>query len=455
MIPLVNPTSHYDDDYHSHDFFTEEGDHVCTIEFDAIEESRKNLDADCIVTWHLGSKDAMPVIMEQINLMARTGNSALAQVIKRLAGDNAYLANWQQGFDTAVYSTIMGWRGSASDGGFLDVVVPTVNDAPFLLRPWISSVGTTVLFAPPGSNKSMFCMWMGIHVARNVELWGQAPQKHGPVLYVDFEDERAPHEFRFSAMLRSLGVEDGERLIYHERVTRNLRAAKRRIRKLVRDLGCPLVIVDSISRARGSDVSSSEATVKLFEMFSQFGVPVLAVDHMTKEENKRVWTANYDAREAQPLGSGVTQNTVRLGWMMNVLPGATDQLKKYNLYNTKHNHVAEQATVGLTFRAESDEWGTIYNAEFSRSDREFFVEGPKKENNKAVQMLRWHLTEQRKDGAPFAFTGTMIAAGSGVGRSTVVTHLRDAGWWVKLSGSAEYRLSDLGMEQALIYGVLG
>ena len=456
MIPLLKPTSHYEDDYHEHDFFTDDGDLICSIEFDGIEEGRNGaLDCDLIVTWHLGIKNAIPVVMERVNLMARTRGN-LASAIGKLEKDDAYIANWSVGFEKVVYDSIMQWRGAAVEGSFLEMVEPTEDDSPFLLAPWISSTGTTVLFAPPGSNKSMFALYLSLAIAKDEELWGEKPKKSGPVLFVDFEDEKAPHQFRFSAMARDLGLEpeDVKGLIYHERVTRSLKMAKRRIRKLVRDLGCPLVVVDSISRARGSDVSSSEATVKLFEMFAQFGVPVLAIDHMTKEENKRVWTSNYDPREAQPLGSGVTQNSVRLGWMMNVLPGDTPTLKKYNLYNTKANNVVQQTTRGLTFKASSDEWGTIYGASFELASMSHYV-AQTKEGDKGLVMLRWHLAEQRKDGSPMGFTGTQIAAGSGVNRNTVAAKLRDSGWWEKLSSSHEYRLTDAGMEAALMYEELG
>ena len=458
MIPLKDPASLFEDDYHSHTFFTTEGEPICTIEFDGIEEGRGGgIDCDCIVTWLLGDpKNKVPAVMERVNLMARERGS-MASVIKSLIDDGAYIANWKEGFKAAVYASIIEWRGNASEGGWLEMQDATEADSPFLLRPWISATGTTILFAPPGSNKSMFALWMSLAVAMDKELWGEKPLKSGPVLFVDFEDEKSVHQFRFSAMLRSLDLdeEDVNGLIYHERVTRSLKMAKRRIRKLVRDLGCPLVVVDSISRARGSDVSSSEATVKLFEMFAQLGVPVLAIDHMTKEENKRIWTNNYDAREAQPLGSGVTQNSVRLGWMMNVLPGETDTYKRYNLYNTKHNNVEVQATRGLIFRADSDEWGTILHASFETTDMEFFVEQPKAESNKAVLMLNWHFNEQRKVGSPQAFTGTEIAAGSGVNRNTVVGHLRDSGYWSKIDGSKQYLISDDGMQAALMYEELG
>ena len=64
-------------------------------------------------------------------------------------------------------------------------------------------------------------------------------------------------------------------------------------------------------------------------------------------------------------------------------------------------------------------------------------------------------SEERKVGSPQAFTGTEIAAGSGVNRNTVVGHLRDSGYWSKIDGSKQYLISDDGMQAALMYEELG
>jgi len=447
MIPLKNPTSHYEEDYHSHDFFIEEtGDHVCTIEFDDIEEERGDLKCEVMVTWHLGQENAKPIVIERVNLMAKTSGN-LNKVINSLIGDEAYLADWRTGFNEAVFSSVIAFRGTATEGAHLEWKESTAADMPFLLKPFISSTGTTVLFAPPGSNKSMFAMRLGLGIATGLGFNGQKPTTTGSVLFVDFEDEKSTHDFRLTALARSMGLgpEDIDGLIYHERVSRSLRSARRRLRKLVRDLSVVLVVVDSISRARGSDVSSSEATVKMFSMFAQLGVPILAIDHLTKDENKRIATSKYDAREAQPLGSVITQAATRLAWFMNLLPNDEDLFKRFNLYNTKHNNVAQQPTMGMTFRAKTDQHDVLYNAEFEVSNKDFYT--PTHKIGAAEELLIWHFRQQRDAFHAIAMTQKDMQQ-SGVKSSTIrgIVTQRNKEWWEQVEGTKKFIISTFGLE---------
>lgn len=450
MIPLDNPTSHHEEDFHSHDFFTDEGDHVCTIEFDDLEDERGGLWGEMSVTWHLGQQGAMPFIaFERVNLLTKTG--AIGKVVARLEG-SSYLANWQQGMDVAIYRTIVAYRGSSSEGDWMEWIEGSAEDTPFLLFPWISAAGTTVLFGPPGSNKSMFALRLSLAVALGDEIFGHKPIRSGPVMYLDFEDDRNPQEFRITAFAREMGMEpeDLKGLVYHEKVTKNLKAASRRIRRLVRELGIVMVVVDSIGRARGGDVSASDVTIKMFESLAQLRVPVLAIDHMTKEENKRVWTNTYDAREAMPIGSVYTQASTRLGWFMNVLPDSTDTHKKYNCYNTKHNHVPEQDTRGLEFKASSDEWGNIHNAAFSVNRMSHYV-APVVKRNKQTDLLLWHFSQQREDLKVIPLTLKDMDR-SGISSSTIRNTVTDkrSEWWEKVKGAGSlYVLSVLGLEVAI------
>ncbi len=449
MIPLDDPTSHHEEDYHSHDFFTEEGEHVCTIEFDDLEDERGGLWGELSVTWHLGQKGAMPFIaFERVNLLTKTG--AIGKVISRLEG-SSYLANWQQGMDVSIYRTIVEFRSGASEGAWMEWREGSADDTPFLLYPWIASSGTSIIFGPPGSNKSMFAERLSLGIALNEETFGHKPTVGGPVMYLDFEDEITPQEFRLTAFARDMDMEpkDLEGLIFHERVTKNLKSAKRRIRRLVRELGIVMVVVDSVGRARGGDVSASDITIKLFESLATLRVPVLAIDHMTKEENKRVWTGNYDAREAMPIGSVYTQASTRLAWFMNVLPDSSDTFKKYNVYNTKHNHVVQQDTRGLIFRAESDEWGNIHNASFEVNDMSHYV-APVIKRSKQTELLMWHFEQQKENGEVIPMT-LKDMDGSGITSSTIRNTVTDKrkDWWDKIMGSGSlYTISNMGLEAA-------
>ena len=310
MIPLLTPKSEYEEDYHQHKFYDEQGAHLATIEFDDIdEEGSGKLFCEIAVWCHIGNTDTRPLIaFERVNLLNRgAARGWLMSTVSKL-GDAGAL-NWEQGLDFAVHESIVMYRQNSSDGGWLEPGDRDTGD-PYLLRPFIAATGVTLLYGSHGSNKSMLALQWALGVATGKGFNGQEPTKTGPILYVDFEDSPEPHQFRLSAIADTMGLPEDEisRYVWHERVKGNLKDAKRRLRRLVRDNGFALVIIDSIGLARAADVSGSEATIKLFKMFNQLGASILALDHMTKEDNKRVATGKMDYREATPIGSQFTQS---------------------------------------------------------------------------------------------------------------------------------------------------
>ncbi len=453
MIPLADPASYYEEDFHRHEFFVE-SDHICTIEFDDIEDERGGVWCEVTVYWHLDDNPEPVIAYERANLQNRTAGGIKS--IKAKLEKDGYLADWEKGFDTAIFRTITEYRGaSSSQGEWLEWRDSTPDDNPYLLKPFIARSGVSLVYAPMGSNKSMFVVKLGMGVATGDGVFGMEPLEKGPVLYVDFEDTPEPHRFRLTAFARSQGMEpdDLKGLIYHVRVTRSLKDARRKLRKLVRDLGIMLVIIDSIGLARASDVSGSEATIKLFKMFSALGTAVLAVDHMTKEDNKRVWKGQMDPREATPIGSQFTQSSARLGWFMNLLPDSTGQHKKFNLYNTKNNHGPTHAPIGMTLDLTSDDNDQIHLAEFKLMGMEFFVPKVGRDGSgltKEMEMLRSHFKQGRDtNGEITALTSTAIAKLSSVNANTVRGTLRDTDLWEQVSGSKEYMLTTDGLEIAV------
>ena len=454
MIPLVDPASYYEEDFHRHEFFME-GELVATIEFDDLEDERNGIWCEVTVYWHLGGMSEPVIAYERANLQNRTSGGIKS--IKAKLKDDGYEADWERGFDTTIFRSIKEYRGaSSSQGEWLEWRESTPDDNPYLLKPFIAKAGVSLIYAPMGSNKSMFVVKLGMGVATGDGIWGVKPLNKGPVLYVDFEDTPEPHRFRLTAFARSQGMEpdDLKGLIYHVRVTRSLRDARRKIRKLVRDLGIILVIIDSIGLARASDVSGSEATIKLFKMFSALDTPVLAVDHMTKEDNKRVWTGRMDAREATPIGSQFTQSSARLAWFMNLLPDSTDEHKKFNLYNTKNNHGKTVTPFGMTLDITNDDNDQIHEAEFKLSTMPFFI--PKIDGTgelqltKEMEMLKSHFLEGRDtNGVVTALTPAQIVRLSGVTGSTVRPKLTESLYWEKISGSSQYRITPDGLETAI------
>jgi hypothetical protein len=456
MIPLTSPVSTYEEDYHKHEFYDDEGTHLATVEFDDIEdEGSGKLFCEIAIWCHVGSTTDRPLIaFERVNLLNRgAARGWLMSVVAKL-GDAGSL-HWEHGLDFAVHESIVNFRATSSDGRWA-TWGDDKEESPYLLRPFIANSGVTVLYGPPGSNKSMLALRLALGVATGDGYNGEKPLRTGPVMYVDFEDEIETHEYRLTAMARELGMkpEELDGLIWHERVTRNLKDARRKLRRHVRERGAALVIIDSIGLARAADVSGSEATIKLFKMFGQLGASVLAIDHMTKEDNKRVWTGKMDSREATPIGSQFTQSSARLAWFMNVLPQSTPKLKKVNLYNTKHNHTPQHNVIGMTVSLDWNERDILTSADFrvDGGSHDVVVAGIMS-MTKAQELLVFHFTQQREDGMVIPMTANNLAKGADLNASTVraIITTKHPEWWEQLSSSKQYTLTPKGLELAMLY----
>ena len=258
---------------------------------------------------------------------------------------------------------------------------------------------------------------------------------------------------RYGAIRDALGIKEGERFIWHEKVRGNIRDAQRRLRRLVREHGFVLVIIDSIGLARGGDVSGSEQTIKLFKMFNQLGAAVLALDHMTKEDQKRVATGKMDAREATPIGSQFTQSSARLAWFISHMPQSTAKKKFVNLYNTKHNHTPWHEPVGLTIELDWDEEDRLTKADFQTQSSAFeaLVQDALK-MTKAQELLVWHFRQQREDGNVIPMRLTDMRA-SGINPSTIsaIVTSKNSDWWEQIEGTKQYALTPQGLELAILF----
>jgi len=455
MIPLTDPVSEYQEDYHRHEFYGEDGTHLATIEFDEIDDGGSGKLICEVAIWvRVGSTSDLPLIsFERIDMLTKGGNTA--SMMKRLEATGAGSVNWAQGFSVAVHNSVSNFRMASSDGHWMEKRIRE-ESTPYLLKPFIVNTGVTVLYGKHGDGKSMLALRWGLGVATGKGFGGELPERTGPVLYVDFEDTSEPHELRMAAMQAAMSLKDDELggLVWHERVTGSLRDARRRLKRLVRDKEFVLVIIDSIGLARAADVSGSEATIKLFKMFNQLGTAVVALDHMTKEDGKKVNHGNMDARDATPIGSQFTQSSARLAWFISEMPQSTPKLKKLNMHNTKHNHTPAHAPIGMTVKLDWDDNHNItvvqHKVDGSAHDQ---IVAKEMELGKHQQLLLWHFTQQREDNTVIPMTLSDMTKGSGINGSTLrgIVTSKNASWWEQLPGSKQYIISPDGMEMAMLY----
>lgn len=454
MIPLTEPKSTYEEDYHEHKFFGEDDVLLATIEFDDIdEEGSGKLFCEIAVWCHIGHDSDRPLIaFERVNLLNRgAARGWLASVTAKLGIIGSL--DWEQGLDYAVHESIVAYRSQSSEGDWLERGDSEAGD-PYLLRPFIAATGVSLLYGSHGSNKSMLALQWGMGIATGQGFNGKSPTRTGPVLYVDFEDSPEPHQYRLSAIADTMKLTEEQitNLVWHERVKGNLRDARRRLRRLVRDEGFALVIVDSIGLARAADVSGSEATIKLFKMFNQLGASILALDHMTKEDNKRVATGRMDYREATPIGSQFTQSSARLAWFINLLPQSTGKLKKANLYNTKHNHTPQHSPVGLTITLDWNDRDLLTEIRFDTAETAFeALVQDAMSLTKAQELLVWHFRQQRGEPKQVIPMTTTELGASGLNASTIRGAVKEKGWWEQVAGSKQYILTAEGLEAAHVF----
>lgn len=181
----------------------------------------------------------------------------------------------------------------------------------FLLPPFVDEHGVTVLVADGGTGKSVTALGMAVSVAACEPVFGEYPHLKAPVVYLDWEADEETHAERLHAICRGMQIEVPTGAIHYQRMVSSLAEAVPSLRKKIMDLNAALVVVDSVGMARGGAPESAEETIKLFRGLRSLGVPVLAIDHISKESKK-----GDPSAAADPIGSIYTRNSARLVWSM-------------------------------------------------------------------------------------------------------------------------------------------
>lgn len=241
----------------------------------------------------------------KINLISdRTLNILGNQLVKRLNVD------WDAMFGQMVALSIRQYRDGSP---LVDLAEVDLSDESprFLLPPFIDQHGVTVLVADGGTGKSMTALGMAIAVAAGERVFGEEPTVQQPVVYLDWEADEATHAERLLAICRGARIEPPKGAIYYQKMVSSLAEAVPGLRKRLMDIGAALVVVDSIGMARGGAPESAEETIKLFRALRSLDLPVLAIDHISKESKK-----NDPSSAADPIGSVYTRNSARLVWSM-------------------------------------------------------------------------------------------------------------------------------------------
>jgi hypothetical protein len=314
-----------------------------------------------ITAWYLldqplATRPVQPTTTLKLNSSHSTGwRSIPRELSKRLPGIDI------EGAMTMAVHDEMEWFKQGDDAVRLGATVRE-GERPFVLDPFISSGGTTVMYGEGGLSKSLVALAMAISVSTGVAIFGNAPTIEGPVVYFDYEDDPIVHDLRLQAICRSFGIAPSDVTVYHVPLMGKVNTSKRMMTKKVQEYGAVLGILDSVGMGRGGNAVAAEDTIRMFRALRTIGVPFLAIDHVSKESKK-----NKDG-DVDAYGSIYTMNSARLAWHLTRSHVADlDTIAMY-AKNTKANHVRRQKSRMIEVKYINDKRGVPKHIEITVSD---------------------------------------------------------------------------------------
>jgi hypothetical protein len=433
-VPVLEFTSWYDGEMHTHLFTTSTGEPVMRLVLDRIhDENSGGIWCEISASFVFGDPDAIPFMrFERTNLMSSTASGW--EKISRGLGEMGGF-EWKRDIAPAIHATIDQHRTAAASHRELVKVDPSEVGVPFIIAPLVSSTGLTLWYSAPGVGKSMMALAAAVQVATGYPLVGATPSETGHTIYIDFEDDPTEHDIRYTALLAAIGWEE-EAPVTHFTVTGKFADAIGPIKALIRELDVKMAVLDSMGQARGADASDGDSTIKLVKMLRGLGVPVLAIDHVTKVDNKGMKNGKMDdPASIMAIGSQFSTAGARLGWFIQEMSASTPMARKFNMHNTKHNHVAKQESFSMSLDMENNAQQRVTSLKFNSWDSLMYEELA--HEDRAVTVLKAHIKADRPLG------GTELGKLSGIPRATVVSIFnRRSEWWTQVPGSTEYHLTD-------------
>lgn len=293
------------------------------------------------------------------NLMnaTRSGWKGHLDTLNEVAGS----LEWQEIMGLACGEAIDAYRNGAA-ATVLTLDQEPDRTSPFLIEPFVAASGVTVLFGEGGVGKSMLGLLAAVTVAsEDHDLIGSWTQKKGPVIYFDYEDDDTVHNERLGAIARSHNITRLDHPILHYSLVAKVSTAQAHMRRLIREHQAVMVVLDSMGMGRGGDAGSAEDTIRVFRALRSLGVPVLALDHVTKDDKRK-------GSVATPYGSIYTVNAARLLWGARLAAASSHTERFINMENTKANRVMRQHPRGIQMNYTNDDRGRLIGVKVKQAD---------------------------------------------------------------------------------------
>lgn len=419
--------SWFEFDEHKHLFTHADGSPVASVVLTDINDGRDNA-VNCMVSVKIlfGADDPSEVdpVMEyqRCNLTNKNSANGWKHLVDALTGST--LEGWDRHVQKLISVSLRTWYEGSASHRLLERIDPATIQSPFLLKPFISNTGVTLFYSPGGVGKSMFALGMAVSVSSGVPIFGASPRVTGPVVYVDFEDSPHTHDVRYAAILNTYEIED-DPLIVHYKVSGKLRDHTSRIRRVARANKAVLIVVDSMAKARNASASDADETIKLMNSLEDLGLPVFAIDHVTKSDNKDIKDGGVkNPNSVMAIGSTHSTDGARLGWFLQQIGDPDNGVSRFNVHNTKHNLVAEQKPRSLRVSITNNGNDIMTNLKFDVWDTVKF------EDFRAETVEETMLIWMKRNGLDQS-TATQLAELTKLDRSSVATSFKSSDWFEK------------------------
>lgn len=172
----------------------------------------------------------------------------------------------------------------------------------------------TILFGDGGSCKSL----LALHCAANLARRGVH------VIFADWELDERVHAKR----LRQMCGGDPPRGIHYVRCRLSLREEADALRRLARDTGAQIAIIDSVALACDGPPEAAESALRFFQALRRIGVGSLLIAHVSKAESA----------DSKPFGSVFWHNSCRSAWLARRTEAVGgDDVVQVGLFHRKSN----------------------------------------------------------------------------------------------------------------------
>ena len=166
----------------------------------------------------------------------------------------------------------------------------------------------TAFYGAGDRGKSLIAMGYSIAVAGGVDMAHITPWRTGPVVWCDFEDRPWVAALRKRAWCAGLGLDPAKvPFIYMNLKGYDLENVRRDLRRVVRQEGAILAVVDSYIAAAGRDPEKSDTARRYHANLAYLGIATITITHTTRAET--------DDPNAKTFGSVVFPNYCRNSWL--------------------------------------------------------------------------------------------------------------------------------------------